>query len=122
MNSSAPLLLGHVSVDYLILIILILSAFCSASIGIIWFFVKKTFESFQKAIEKFSGAIEKLGTELKNHRREVDEKLEEGSREFRNIDMRLVKQETTCQMHQEERREGLFDRRVTNFDNLPSDI
>jgi hypothetical protein len=103
--------LSSVSINYLILIIIFLSFVCTGSLGIIGFFIKRTLDAFQIALDKFSSSIDRLAASHSKYKDEVEAKFERGTEEFRDLDVRLVKQETTCKLHQEERREG-HDRRI----------
>jgi Sec-independent protein translocase protein TatA len=113
-NSQVIPLLNNIPTEFLTLIIIILFVFCSGSLTVIWHFANKIFESFQKTLEKLAQAIEKLDARLDEHRKEIEIRLEKGMGEFRELDVRVTRQEATCAAHQEERREGGDRRHLIN--------
>jgi hypothetical protein len=84
--------------------LLIVIAFCFLFIG----YLMRKEEAHKK--EKDLALIEALN-KLDQTITKINEKLERGEREFRDLDVRMTSQESICRVHQDEKKEGMCDRR-----------
>ena len=67
-----------------------------------------------EAIKKLDATISKIDEKLEKTTTHFNEKMDKGEKEFRELDVRMTAQESTCSAHQEERRTNQ-DRRIHAF-------